>query len=576
MGQRHGESERGRGTGVMYKELFGVFGGREAFTRLRSEDAFDVVLSGETVTVGVRDPWTGLRGRTAVDEGESGLAAVWGEAFAPEADPARWLRTGAGGAAEAVAGLNGSYVAVVERDGAARVAVDPLRSHDCFYADVGGVRCFGTDCAALARLDGRPRVDRQALLEFLHLSFVTGDATLFEDVRRVPFDGYVTPDETGTFERFTYDPGSFDYAGELADRLRRALGRRADYPGKKGLLLSAGQDSRSFLATVDVDSCYTLGYAGSQEVAVARRLADQYGATHTALEPDARYLVADGEKVRYTNGIRESIHAHQAGYVDRIDADVMYHGLLFDTLFKGYFFERAGVGLFDQKLRLKRPAGDVDPVAVLLDTLGYGREGSRRLADCAAGVFAGEDGPGDGVSLAVDDPRAFLEERVGAELDRLRPRAETVHDLIDAFAIKHEPALPFRTHLADNYIESCVAADAELVEWHLRTPPRYRHPETVREALAALDEDVFRHRPPGRPRRSELLNQLERFARRTVPLLDPLEPSWPDYAEIYEDHDLDDRLFPDSDAVRDLPVRYKLRVRDALWWLSECRATADR
>lgn len=576
MGQRHDESKRGRGTGVMRKELFGVFGGREAFTRLRSEDAFDVVVSSGTVTVGVRDPWTGVQGRTAVDEGDSALAVVWGEAFAPDADPARWLRTHDGEGADAIAGLSGSYVAVLDRDGAAMVAVDPMRSRDCFYADVGGVRCFGTDCAALARLNGPPRVDREALLEFLHLSFVTGNRTLFEGVRRVPFDGYVTPRRDGEFERFVYDPGTFDYADELAARLRRAIERRADYPGRKGLLLSAGQDSRSFLATVDVDHCYTIGYPGSQEVEVARRLADQYGAAHTALEPDARYLVAGGEKVRYTNGIRESIHAHQAGYGDRMDTDVMYHGLLYDTLFKGYFFERAGVGLSDQKLRLKRPARDVDPVATLLDTLGYGATGSRLLAGRATDVFAGEGGLGDEFSLEVGDPRAFLEERVAAELDRLRPRADTVHDVIDAFAIKHQPAMPFRTHIADNYIESFVAADAELVDWHLRTPPRHRHPDTVGEALATLDSDVFRHRPPGRPRRSELLNQLERFARRTLPLFEPKEPSWPDYAAIYGAHDLDDVLFPDSEAVRELPVRYKLRVRDARWWLSECRVTGDR
>lgn len=561
----------------MRKELFGVFGSHETFTRHRSKDAFDLVVSGEAVTVGIRDPWAGIQGRTAVNEGDSGLGVVWGEAFAPEADSAQWIQTEyLNEGTDALAGLNGSYVAVLEHDGTAMVAVDPMRSRDCFYADVDGVRCFGTDCAALARLDSRPRVDREALLEFLHLSFVTGNQTLFEGVSRIPFDGYVTPGGTGTLERFTYDPRSFDYVGELANRLRRAIGRRADYPGMKGLLLSAGQDSRSFLATVDIDRCYTIGYPGSQEVKIARLLAEQYGAAHTTVEPDARYLVADGEKVRYTNGIRESIHAHQAGYGDRIDADVMYHGLLYDTLFKGYFLERAGVGLSDQKFRLKRPAPDVDPVATLLDTLGYGPEGSRRLADCPAAVFTGENGLGEEFSLEVDDPRAFLEERIEAEIDRLGARTETVHDTVDAFAIKHQPAMPFRTHISDNYIESFVAADAELVDWHLQTPPRHRHPDTVGEALAALDSDVFRHRPPGRPRRSELLNQLERFARRMLPFREPLEPAWPDYAEIYAAYDLDDLLFPDSDDVRDLPVRYKLRVRDARWWLSECRASEDR
>lgn len=558
--------------GVMRKELFGVFGNRETFRRFRSEDEFDLVLTGETVTVGVRDESTGLPGRTTIADDGEGLAVVWGEAFTPGENTAAWLRTHFESTGrDALAGINGSHVAVIDHGGDALVAVDPLRSRDCFYTDRDGVRCFGTDFGALARLHLRPRIDTTALLEFLHLSFVTGDGTLFEGVRRVPFDGYVTPEDTGEFDRFVYSPGSFDYAQELTDRLRRALDRRSDYPGRKGLLLSAGQDSRSFLAAIDIDHCYTVGRSGSQQVKVARRLADQYGATHTILEPDARYLVADGQKVRYTSGIRESIHAHQAGYDDRLNADVMYHGLLYDTLFKGFFLDRAGVNLFGQRLRLMRPEPDVDPVSSLLDTLGYLPAGSEYLAENVEAVFGDAYTTKALAGLAGHDPRQFLEQRIAAELDRLDHRTASVHDTIDAFAIKHQPALSFRTHLADNYLESFVAADAELVDWHLRTPPRYRHPNTVHTALANLDPDIFRHRPPARPRRSELLNQFDRFARRTLPFFEPLEPAWPDYAQIYNAYNLDDALFPETPAVRALPVRCKLRIRDARWWLSECR-----
>lgn len=547
----------------MRKELFGVFGDHSAFRTFRTADAFDAVLGGETVTVGVRDPSLGVPGRTTYHETDDGLCVVWGEVFAPgDTDPAQWLLSRyATAGLDAFDRLNGSYVAVVERDGEAVVATDQMRSWECFYADVGDTRAFGTDCRVLKWLLDEPRACRRSLLEFLHLSVVLGDRTLFDRIRRVPFDGYLAAGDVGEFARFTYEPESFDYAAELAARLRDALARRADYPGPSGLLLSAGQDSRSVLAgPPEIDHCYTIGSSESQEGRVARQLATQYGVAHTALAPDGRYLATDDEKIRYTQSVRESLQIHHAGYDDEFEMETVYHGLLYDTLFKGYFLEPARRRVLGTELRRKRLAGDVDPGELLLDTFAYRPDESLRLEECAGELFPG-------VELELDDPGAFLRERLEDELGTCRARADSVYNGLDLFALRTQPASAFRTHLADNYLESFVAADADLLEWHRRTPPRYRHPETVHDALAMLDEDVFRHPPPGRRTRSELLNQVDRFVRRTLPVLDAREPAWPDYTRLYEENDLDEHLFPDCSTVRDLPVRWKLRVNDARWWL---------
>lgn len=538
-------------------ELFGVFGDRGTFEEFRSPEEFHAVLDGDDVTVGVRDPWLSVPGRTTYCEDE-GLCVVWGEAFGPTArTPARLLasRYGMMGR-DAFDAINGSYVAVVEHDGEAVVGTDPIRSWDCFYADVDGTRLFGTDCGALANLVA-PRPHRDALREFLYLGSVLGDRTLFEGIRRVPFDGYLTADGGGEFDRFVYGPDSFDYAEELAERLRRALDRRSDYPGRKGVLLSAGQDSRSVLTEVpDVDHCYTLGRPDADEVRIARRLAAQYDAAHTVLEPDAEYLAAHDGKARYTGSVRESLHAHHAGYDDRLDVDTIYHGLLYDTLLKGYFLERAEVG--PTPLQRKRPEDDVDPVEGLLSTLGFRPGGYGSALDCTDAV----------PDVGVDDPGSFIRERIEAELSRCRRRVESPHNLMDLFAVRNQPAMTFRTHLADNYLEAHVATDVELLDWHLRTPPRHRHPETVHDALSMLDDEIFRHRPPDRPHRSELLNQLDGFAHRKLPFLSGTEAAWPDRQRLYEEHDLDEYFFPDCPGVADVSVRRKLRVADARWWLS--------
>lgn len=545
----------------MDKELFGVIGDRETFDAIRSTDDFHVILQGKDVTVGVRDPWLAVSGRTTFHEDEDGFAVVWGEAFVPTTEtPARVLkarfeRRGF----DAFDSLNGSYVAVVAHGSDVVVATDTIRSWECFYSDRTEPRLFGTDCGAIANLLTGLQPDRTSLRELLYVSVVLGDRTLFDGIRRVPFDGYLTGDgEIGEFDRFVYDPQEFDYATELARRLRHALGRRADYPGRKGLLLSAGQDSRTVLAEIpDIDHTYTVGSPDSDEVAVARRLAEQYDVGHTVFTPDRRYLDDGGERLRYTGSCRESLHAHHAGYNNEITVDTIYHGLLYDTLFKGYFIQRDSIGPSGLAVNRKRPDPAVDPVEGMVDTLGCLPGGY----ECAGALV---ESVGD---ITVDDPEQFVRDRVSAEFARCRHRADSPANLMDCFAVRTQPAMAFRTQLADRYLEANVPADAELVDWHLRTPPTHRHVETVHDALVLLDADIFRHPPPNRPYRSELLNQAHRFARRVVPGLSATEPSWPDRDACYEAHALDEAFFPDTPEAEELSVRRKLRLRDARWWL---------
>jgi asparagine synthase (glutamine-hydrolysing) len=555
-------------TGRMNKEVFGVFGDRETFADHRDDEEFHAVVATDRLTVGVRDPALGVPGRTSVAETEDGGCVVWGEAFTPDdvdATPAEWvLNRFATAGREAVEGLNGSYLAVVADADDAVVAVDPLRSWECFYTDELGVRAFGTDLTALRSLLGELTTRRRSVLEFLHVGTVLGDATLFEEIERVPFDGYLHADDVGEYRRFVYDPQPGDHATELAERLTRAIDRRGDYPGRAGLLLSAGQDSRTILAgTPEIEHSYTIGQAGSQEVDVARKLAEQYGSEHTALEPDDRYLRADAEKIQYTQGLRESLHIHHAGFDDLLDVDVVYHGLLYDTLFKGYFLERESYDLVGVEVPTTRLAAEVDPVDSLLDTLGFMPTGSRQLAERVDGLLEGFDRE----ALALDDPRAFLEERLTEELARCESRADSVHNMMDLVVLRNQPVLHFRTHLADNYLESFVVSDRELLQWHLETPPEQRHDTTLDAALAEMDRSMFEHRPPARPYRSELANQIQRFARRKLPLVPAIEPAWPDREGLYDDHALDDHFFPDHQSVRGLPARQKLRVNDLRWWL---------
>lgn len=556
---------------AMHTELFGVFGGRDTLERLRDTAAFDAILEGEAVTVGVRDENLGLEGRTQLASDPNGVCAIWGEAYLggdgrETADRllAAYNRRGR----ESLDGLNGSYVTVLEMDGRPTVVVDPIRSWECFHTVQDGTRLFGTDLSGVVGGVADPDVDPRAVQEFLHLGTVLGDRTLLEAVQRIPFDGMLTPDGPETLDRFVYAPREGDHARDLSRRLNRAIRRRAEYPGRKGLLLSAGQDSRSILASVpSVERCYTVGWPDAQEVSVAAKLSGQYGATHDVLVPDGRYLEPSDRKVRYSQGLRESLHAHQAGYEPALDIDVVYHGLLFDTLLKGYFLERAGVELFGQKIPLGGIDRTVDPIDSLLETLGYMPGASGELADCA-GRFLEAVVPT--VNIA-DDGEAALRESFTAELRRGQHRVDSVPNAMDLLVIRNQPALSFRTHLADTFLETFVAVDRDLLQWHLHTPPAHRNPRTVRSAIEELDAGAFRHPTPGHRHTSPTLNRVERVVRRRLPFIQTVEPAWPDRQTIYEQYELDERLFPAYPAVHELPPRIKLRLNDLRWWLSAIR-----
>ncbi|MFA9415102.1 hypothetical protein [Natrinema sp. HArc-T2] len=554
----------------MNRELFGVIGGIDTFERFRSSDDFDEVLAGSTITVGIRDADLRTPGWSATYTGDEGCCLVWGEAYVPDDDPnaARWLlkRYETIGI-EALRELNGSYLVVIDAEvsGDAFVATDPVRSRECFYTDDHGVRVFGTDAAAIGRTIAEPTLDRDGVLEFLHLGVILGEKTAVTELSRLPLDSRLTPASVDSFDRFVYDPQpsrTFDPVDELADRLGRAFRRRSSLPGRTGVLLSAGYDSRIILSQVeDIDRSYTVGSLDAQEVRGARALAAQYGASHTAFPPDERYLRPDESKIRYSQGIKESLHIHHAGYTDEIDVDTMFHGLLCDTFFRGHFTASEAVDVLGKRVPTGRLESDPDPVESLLEKFGYNREASLELAERT--------------SFDVD-PEAFVTEAIADEFETRRRRTDTVQNALTCTGIANQPSIPFHNHLSDHFVTSFLATDRELIDWHLRTPPEHRTTETFLRACEQLDNDILRHRPPDRPHDARLFNEVEGFVRRKTPFLSSFEPPWPDRETLFDRHDFDRRLLGDLEHVHSLSARHKLRLTDLRGWLGCWSALPDQ
>jgi asparagine synthase (glutamine-hydrolysing) len=325
-------------------------------------------------------------------------------------------------------------------------------------------------------------------------------------------------------------------------------------------MLSAGFDSRTLLAGLEsVDRCFTVGDPDGAEAVTARRLASQYGASHTVFEPDERYLRPGTDKVRYSQGVYESLHIHHAGYVDRMGVEEMFHGLWYDTLLRGHFLPRRSVSALGRTVPIGGLDPDPDPVAALLDTLPYRPEESRAVART--------------LPLAAGDPDSFVRDAVATEFDRHADRADRVANRIAVTGVSNSPAITFHHHLADNFREWFVAVDRTLLAYHLTTPPEFRSTETFRDACRRLDSDLLDVRPPGRPYDSPALNALDGFARRVLPGAAVPGRAWPDRNDRYEAEDLDELLFPGDPAVRALSPRHKLRLHDLRTWLAQAGVT---
>lgn len=543
----------------MKKELFGVFGDRSEFCRHRSETEFDRVVEGDVATVGIRDVGLGIPGRSTAYAGEEGTCVLWGEIYTPQdagIDPAEWLlrRYGEVGT-DALSELNGSYLAFLDRDGEAFVATDQARTWECYFTDAPGNRVFGTDAAAVADTIQSPETANRPLLEFLHLGIVLGNRTTLERLHRVPFDGCLHSDSTAELERFVYEPTEFDYVGELAERLERALARRARHPGRKGLLLSGGYDSRTILAGMPtLDATFTVGSSSDAETAVARKVSEQYGVPHHLLSVDDRYLNRGDDSIKYGNGIKESIHIHHAAYDTQIDVDTIYHGLLWDTFFRGHFLPTDRVNVVGYEL----PWNRLDPDPNVAETLVSDKFG---FIPTERDLVPDADYAGDGEALVKD--------AIDEQLEGQSNRYDSIYNAIDLVGIGNQPTMPFRYHLADNYLESFIVADRELIDWHLKTPPEYRNSRTLLEAIRRIDGDVLEHRPPDRPFDSRQLNSVQNFLRKKLPFVSGFTGSWPDRSRHYDRNQYDQRLFPNRPELHDLPPRLKLRINDITAWLEE-------
>lgn len=216
------------------------------------------------------------------------------------------------------------------------IAADRFGSYPLYYCRRPGRFLFAPEIKAIlcdAALS--PRLDLAALAEYVRFQHLLGEKTFFADISLLPNGGwllYRAGDDT-VHDRIYWDASHVaalpenlrleEAAEEAGGRLRDAVRQRAHGPGRVGVYLSGGLDSRALLGflaqhagTVDT---FTYGTQGCRDVVYAARMAALVAARH-------RYApFTDGNWVRdyaalhleLTEGFHSWIHAHGISVLDQ-------------------------------------------------------------------------------------------------------------------------------------------------------------------------------------------------------------------------------------------------------------------
>lgn len=230
-------------------------------------------------------------------------AIVWGEPVALDVIAA---------SDEQLRAICGVSAAAAWRDGELRIVNNSAGPATLYAADGEGVTAYATHAVAAALIAGiEPRVDEDAVAEFIALDFVGGDRTLVEGVRVVPPATAITLDGARSYwpaaERWARVRDAYAHTESA---LLQTLGERIG-EGRVGLALTAGLDSSvgaAALAEVGATPlAFTWGSAEWPDARGAAATAARFGFGHQVLGvralADEDCLPALDRDARWTDGM---------------------------------------------------------------------------------------------------------------------------------------------------------------------------------------------------------------------------------------------------------------------------------
>jgi len=198
------------------------------------------------------------------------------------------------------------------------LASDRFGLRPLYYYSSGKEFVFSSEVNAILRYPGlNKRVNTAGLADFFCFGFVTGNKTFIRDVEMLPPSMVLSVGcggiKTKAYWRLVFSENldtsrEDDYVDGLADVIRTSVKANMTGDFRFGLPLSGGLDSRTIAACLRKDTypvlAYTWGMPNSEEVRIARRVANKLGLSHHNLHRTPEELVENFAKsVIMTDGM---------------------------------------------------------------------------------------------------------------------------------------------------------------------------------------------------------------------------------------------------------------------------------
>lgn len=268
---------------------------------------------------------------------------------------------------EAFEKLNGSFLIAIYNHRTKELILVNDRFSSCpiFYYSSNKSLIFGAQLKAVLQSNQVKRnLDFLTIMEFLSFQKVFGNKTYYRDIK-VLSPASILKFKQGKIIFKKYWEVSYKesknnseeyYIEALTDAIKKAVKKRTSDNHRYGILLSGGLDSRAILAASDCKmTAFTLADFENREVKIAKKIAESKGCKHIFLlrEPDYYPDIVE-IAVELGDGMWSFQHAHFTGFIDKIqmESDILFYGLYFDTLFKGWFLPRKKLNIFNKKIVL--------------------------------------------------------------------------------------------------------------------------------------------------------------------------------------------------------------------------------
>ncbi|MFQ5854691.1 MAG: asparagine synthetase B family protein [Anaerolineae bacterium] len=253
---------------------------------------------------------------------------------------------------EVIHSLSGTFLILIwdKRQSTLLICNDPLGLRPLYYTSLGQDLLFASEVKALLQHTAiSRRLDKTAIANFFHFTYILGERTFFEDIRLLA-PGSILKYQDGKWHVKPYWKLSFPdryprrsdgwYKELIYNALKSAV-ERAIQPGLRyGVALSGGLDSRWIAVLLQQfyphAEAFTFGAQEAQDVQCAALVAKTIDMPLHLYPLSPTYIAEHAEKISYfTDGMYNVIHAHEFEMSKEMSkrVDVAIGGLLGDNLF---------------------------------------------------------------------------------------------------------------------------------------------------------------------------------------------------------------------------------------------------